>query len=195
MKQLNSHDFEHTYKALGINLDTLGCVMADVEPLEDMKKPIRGTESIYYTSPNPNRKWINGWIAGNVAHVTLLYGLLENAHTWEQHVKAVMDGWVMETVQIDHVGYFESPYPDEEYYCIVAHIKVTPELQEGHDRLQFLPHINTFSSYKPHMTICYIEKNAQKRDDLIKYFNYLWAGKKLRVKPELNLGYLPKGVK
>lgn len=192
MKQLNSHDFEETYKSLGINLNTLGCVMADVEPLEDMKKPIRGTENIYYISKNPERRWIAGWIAGKVAHVTLLYGLLENAHTWKKHIDAVMSGWSLPTVTIDHVGYFDSPYPDEEYYCIVAHIKVTPTLREGHDRLQFLPHVNTFPGYKPHMTICYMRKDPRERDDYIKYFNYKWAGKKLQVKPGLNLGYLPK---
>jgi len=44
------------------------------------------------------------------------------------------------------------------------------------------------------MTICYLDKRQGEkyRDDLIEYFNKCWAGKKLKVKSEINLGYLPK---
>lgn len=192
MKQLNSHDFEGVYKKLKINLDTLGCVMLDVDPLNSMNaNDHEGMEGLYYTK-NSDRKWINGWIAGNVAHITLLYGLLDNAHNWEEHIESVLSLWEMDTVEIDHVDYFDSPYDDEEYYCVVAHIKVTPELMEGHARLEFLPHINTFTGYKPHMTICYIRKDERLRDMYLKQFNDLWKGKNLKVKKEINLGYKPK---
>jgi len=192
MKQLNSHDFEDVYKDLKINLNTLGCVMLDVEPLNSMNaNDHEGMEGLYYTK-NPERKWIQGWIAGSVAHVTLLYGLLDNAHNWEKHISSVLGGWKMDTIEIDHINYFESPYEDEEYYCIVAHIKVTPELMEGHSRLEFLPHINTFTGYKPHMTICYIRKDKKLLDEYLKEFNTLWAGKQLKVKEAINLGYKPK---
>jgi len=189
MKQLNSHNFESVYKALDVNLDILGCVMLDVEPLNNMKSSdIEGL----YTTKNPNRKWIAGWIAGEIAHITLLYGLLDNAHNWENHIKIVLGDWKMNEVEIDHISYFESPYPDEPYYCLVAHIKVTPELMEGHQRLEFLPHVNTFTGYKPHMTICYIKKDEVLRDKYVKKFNELWTSKKLKVKEEINLGYKPK---
>ena len=191
MKQLNSHDFEEVYKNMGINLDTLGCVMVDIEPLDNMWSLEQDGFISLYTSPNLNRKWINGWVVGEVAHITMLYGLLDNAHNWEKPINAVLKGWEMETIEIDHIGYFDSPYPDEDYYCLVAHIKVTDELMEGHQRLEFLPHINTFTGYKPHMTICYIDKNEKTRDTLIEQFNSLWAGKKLKVKNGINLGYLP----
>lgn len=192
MKQLNSHDFEGVYKTLKINLNTLGCVMLDVEPLANMiTNDNEGMEGLYYTK-NPDRKWIDGWIAGDIAHVTLLYGLLDNAHNWEKHISSVLGGWKMDTIEIDHIDYFESPYEDEEYYCIVAHIKVTPELMEGHSRLEFLPHINTFTGYKPHMTICYIRKDKKLLDGYLKEFNALWAGKQLKVKEAINLGYKPK---
>lgn len=184
--------FEETYKKLGVDLDKLGCVMLDIEPLNNMNaNDHEGMEGLYYTK-NPERKWINGWIAGNVAHVTLLYGLLENAHNWEPHIAAVLDGWVLKEVEIENVDYFDSPYSDEEYYCIIAHIKVTEELVEGHQRLEFLPHINTFNGYKPHMTICYIKKDDQLRDKYIKEFNRLWQGKKMKVKQNINLGYKPR---
>lgn len=193
MKQLNSHDFESVYQKLNINLDTLGCVMLDIEPLSNMwSLEYDGSATTLYYAKNKERKWIDGWVVGKVAHITLLYGLLDNAHNWNRHVIKVLDGWEMDEVEIDHVDYFESPYKDEPYYCLVAHIKVDDKLMEGHQRLEFLPHINTFTGYKPHMTICYIRKDEKLRDGLIKYFNECWSGKKMRVKTGINLGYLPK---
>lgn len=192
MEKLNSHMFEDMYKKLQVNLDTLGCVMLDVEPLSNMYSlEYEGAGTALYVTQNKDRKWINGWVVGNVAHITLLYGLLDNAHNWEEYVKAVLNDWKMDTVEIENISYFDSPYSDEEYYCIVAHIKVTNELMEGHQRLEFLPHINTFNGYKPHMTICYIRKDEKLRDDLIEQFNIAWAGKKLKVKQDINLGYKP----
>lgn len=191
MKQLNSHDFENVYKKLDINLDKLGCVMLDLKPLGSMAGSVRSKDDLYY-SKNPSRKWIKGWVVGEVPHITLLYGLLDNAHNWEDHIRAVLDGWEMDTVEIDNIGYFESPYPDENYYCLVAHIKVTTELMEGHNRLEFLPHINTFVGYKPHMTIGYIRKDEDLRDDYLKRLGDFWNGKKLEIEDGLNLGYKPK---
>lgn len=198
MKQLNSHQFKDVYAKLGINLNTLGCVMLDIEPLDNMWSiEWDGAGTALYYAKNKERKWIDGWVVGKVAHITLLYGLLENAHNLEKEISRVLEGWEMETVEIDHISYFDSPYEDEPYYCIVAHIKLTDKLMEGHQRLEMLPHINTFTGYKPHMTICYLAKkedpkvSEQYRDAMIEYFNRLWAGKKLNVKKTINLGYPP----
>lgn len=193
-KQLNSHQFEQVYKDLGIDLDELGCIMADVVPLVSMMDPEEfGDKMDYlYTSKNPKRKWIKGWVVGKTAHITLLYGLLENGHTWKKHVDAVLKDWEMKTVEIDHIDYFDSQYEDEPYYCIVAHIKVSDKLQEANDRLQFLPHINTFAGYKPHMTIAYIEKDKKTLDNCLKWMNKAWKGRRLTVKSKLNYGYEPK---
>lgn len=198
MKEIKSHDFPKVYKKLNINLNTLGCVMLDLEPLDNMWSiEVDGAGTALYYAKNPERKWIDGWVVGKVAHITLLYGLMDNAHNLENEVSTVLSGWQLDEVEIDHVGYFDSPYDDEDYYCIVAHIKVTDDLIEGHQRLELLPHINTFTGYKPHMTICYLAKKEDKeqsekyRDTMIEYFNDLWAGKKLKVKPTINLGYKP----
>ena len=190
MAQLKSHDFPEVYKWLGINLNTLGCVMLDVEPLFNMSLHHQASDLDLYYAKNKERFWIDGWIAGKVAHITLLYGLLETAKNYEPHISKVLEGWEMKVVEIDNVGFFDSPYPDEPYYCIIAHIRVTPELLEGHQRLQFLPHINTFNTYKPHMTICYIskERGEEYRDGLIADFNRRWSGAKLFIKETINLG-------
>jgi len=195
-KQLNSHQFEEVYKDLKIDLDELGCIMANIQPLVSMEEPDEVTEAgitrHLYKSPNPKRKWINGWVVGKTAHVTLLYGLLENGHTWKKQVDTVLKDWEMKTVEIDHIDYFDSQYDDEPYYCVVAHIKVTDKLQEANDRLQFLPHINTFAGYKPHMTICYIKKDKKTLDSFLKWMNRAWKGKRLKVEDKLNYGYAPK---
>lgn len=194
-KQLNSHQFEQVYKDLGVDIDKLGCVMADIVPLVSMADPDEDEwilKKNLYKSNNPQRKWIDGWVVGKTAHITLLYGIMENAHKWKKHIKAVLNNWELKTVEIDEIGYFDSPYDDDPYYCIVAHIKVTDRLLEGHQRLQFLPHINTFSGYKPHMTICYIKKDKEQLDYCLKWMNKAWKGRRLSVKPGINYGYKPE---
>jgi hypothetical protein len=193
VKQLNSHMFEKVYKQLKINIDTLGCIMLDIQPLKNMYTiEADGAGVILYYAKNKERKWIDGWVCGKVAHVTLLYGLIENGHNLEKQISQVLEGWKMNTIEIENIGYFDSPYKDEPYYCIVAHVKITPKLMEGHQRLEFLPHINTFTDYKAHMTICYIKKDKDQLKVNLKWMNKAWAGKKLKVKQGINLGYLPK---
>jgi len=164
--------------------------MLDLEPLNNMYSiEWEGAGCALYYSKNKERFWIDGWIADKQLHTTLLYGLLEEGKSFEPHIEEVLSGWELDEVEIESVGYFDSPYEDEPYYCIIAHIKKTPKLIEGHQRLQFLPHINTFAEYKPHATICYLDKFQGEgyRDRTIEEFSKLWTGKKLKTK-ELNLG-------
>ena len=177
MKQLNSHLFEDVYKKLGIDLDELGCIMLDVEPI----KPMLKEKDLYFTQ-DKKKFWINGWVASKTPHITLLYGLLESGKNYEKYIEAVLKDWKMDSVEVNHVGYFDSPYQDEAYYCIVAHLKITKELLEGHQRLEFLPHINTFTGYLAHFTIAYIRKNENLRDGLISKLNTSLVGKKLNIK-------------
>jgi len=192
MKQLKSHDFKEVYKGLGINLSTLGCVMLNLEPIviKDELMTFPELEASFYYAKDKSRFWIDGWVCGRSPHITLLYGLLETARNYEWHINQVMEGWELPGAEIESIGYFDSPYEDEPYYCIIAHIKVTDKLLEGHQRLEFLPHVNTFAGYKPHMTIVYIEKSFGEvyRDNLIKALNKVWAGKTLEVDNVLNLG-------
>lgn len=182
-KQLNSHQFEQIYNDLKIDLDDLGCVMLDLEPI----KNIYVNEEDLYKTSNEKRFWIDGWVADNAPHVTLLYGLLANGHDWSEYIEKVLKTWDFDGVTIENIGFFDSPYPDEDYYCIVAHLKTSEELLEGHRRLEFLPHINTFTGYKPHMTLCYIKKDKDLRDKLIKKLNSKFRHKEIMIKG-LNLG-------
>jgi 2'-5' RNA ligase len=170
------------YKNLNIDIDKLDCVMLELEPLKNMYNILEenGADCALYHTQNKDRFWINGWVANKTPHITLLYGLLKNS---KDYIDDVLIDWKLKEVEIESIGYFNSPYKDEPYYCIIAHIKKTEKLLEGHQRLEFLPHINTFMGYKPHMTICYLNKNQGEdyRDRMIKDFNNIWAGKKLKV--------------
>lgn len=178
-KQLSAHQFDEVYKDLGYSLDKLGCIMLDLEPLN-----FKVNEDALYYAKDKKRFWINGNVAGKTPHVTLLYGLLRTGEEYRKHVDIVLPtDKLPKEVVIDRVDYFDTPpNVDEDYYCVVAHLKVTPALQEAHDRLQFLPHIDTFTGYKAHFTLCYIKKNERTRNAIVGALNAKYAGKTVRAK-------------
>lgn len=178
MKQLNSHQFEEVYKTLKVNLDTLGCVMLNIEPVE---APFIDDDILYYAK-DKKRFWVNGYVFNKVAHLTLLYGLLKSGKKQKKLVDKVLSDWNIKKVKVENIESFDSPFEDEPYYCIVAMIEVTDDLLEGHQRLEFLPHINTFTGYRPHVTLAYIKKDPKIRRKAIIEFNSLLVGKKLKVK-------------
>ena len=183
-KQLSSHNFKEVYQWLGIDLNKLGCLMLDVKPLPNMYSiSLEGADVALYYAKNKDRFWVDGWVLDKTPHLTLLYGFPTEAKNYKPHIEAVLNGWEMKTVKIADIGYFESPYEDEPYYCLVAHLEVTDELLEGHQRLEFLPHINTFTGYKPHITIAYIDKTQGEnyRNNLIEDFKKLWVGKEMEI--------------
>lgn len=143
-------------ETMGIDISSLGCVMLGVEPinLSDVIDP-----EWAYVSPDPDRFWIDG-ITKNT-HVTLLYGLLQPAHAIESAIDEVLEGWEKpERVEMDMLDVFPSPFEDEPYSCIVAR-QTRPQqaLLEAHQRLSLLPHINTYPTYKAHVTLAYVHRD------------------------------------
>lgn len=183
-KQLSAHQFKEIYSQLDIDLNDLGCVMLDLAPIT----LVDSSNYNFYTSPDESKFWMKGWVAGTTPHVTLLYGLLSPAKDLKKQVRTVLEGWKIEEVFVDDVDFFESPYEDEPYYCIIAKIKPDANLIEGHQRLEFLPHVNTFAGYVPHFTLAYLEKDEAQRDKLIAELRGMLKGKSLKVMPKLNLG-------
>jgi 2'-5' RNA ligase len=181
----NSNNFRGMYAELGINIDKLGCIMLDID---GANIPKHVDESVLYFTSNPDRTWIKGFVAGKVPHVTLLYGLLESGQKNKEYVDQVLNGWSIEAVEVDHVGFFESPYEDDPYYCIIAHLKITDNLLEGHKRLEFLPHINTFPDYKAHITIAYVKKDEAVRDEVINQYNKFFYDNPLMTVKQINYG-------
>jgi len=183
-KQFNSHMFENIYKDLEIDINKLGCVMLDIVPLENI--PVN--EEYLYYARDKSHFWIDGLVVNKVGHITILYGLLKSAVKWAKYVRQVLKGWAVSSIQVEDIGFFESPIKEEPYYCIVAFAKMTDELIEGKQRLELLPHINIFTEYKPHVTLAYIKKDEQARDFVIEYFRVLLNGEIIKLKEELNLG-------
>lgn len=183
-RDLSANDFPHVYASLGINVNKLGVVMADTEPIDVLELVTKGEDDLY-RSADKEKFWIRGDVASTGAHVTLLYGLLQHGTKLKAEINEVLRDWSLDTVTIEKLGIFDSPYDDEPYKCIVAHIKVTPELLEGHARLELLPHINTFLKYRPHVTLAYVKEGAEKR--WLRELGNGLIGKKLAV-TQINLG-------
>ena len=74
-----------------------------------------------------------------------------------------------------------------EYITVVALVQPTPELVVGNGMLRFLPHIDTFIDYKPHITLAYV-KNTAEWQDHVEALNERFAGQKVKVLPGLNYG-------
>lgn len=158
------HKFRHIHDELDIRISDLGCIMLDTDTVpvtEIMSKFKSSPQDDLYVSPRvEERKWINGAVGERSAHVTLLYGLMEKGLTWKRYVDELLDGIDLHDIEIDCIDYFDSPYPDDPYYCIVAKVFVTEELALAHSRLSYLPHINTFPEYNAHVTLAYIKKDV-----------------------------------
>lgn len=184
-RDLSSHDFPHVYAALGIDVNKLGVVMTDVEPIPISELVTKPEPDLYFAA-NPAHFWIRGAVGETGAHVTILYGLLRHATKLKAEIHEVLRGWSMDDVTVEKIGVFQSPLEDEPYECIVAHLKATPELLDGHSRLEFLPHINTFSKYRAHVTLAYVKKGTAKR--WVRELNNVLIGKKLAVTQLINLG-------
>lgn len=183
--QISARDYPDLYDDMEIDPDNLGCIMLDLEPMKVMEY-IEGHEDDLYENP----KWDQGSVpAETVPHVTLLYGLLENGNKWKKKVDMVLKDWSVKSVTVEEVGYFDTP----DSYAIVAHLEKTPELVDGHERLTLLPHINTFSEYKPHMTLAYVKKEADP-ETWVKALNKVYKGKKIKASA-INYGDKPKDTK
>jgi len=145
----NAHQIEHIYEDLGVNLDTLGCVMAKMSSpnlnlLDDW---------LYYTK-NPDRFWINGEV-GASSHITLKYGLLPGVK--KEHVDEVLQGWQLSDIYKKDVLIFDSPYKDEPYKCIVLAME-SSSLYEANRLLNFLPNVSTHKNYVAHLTLAYVKE-------------------------------------
>jgi len=185
MKEIKAHDYKEIYEMLGFNLSKLGCLMLDTEPIKTSYWEFMqdGITAYFpeYRAKNKERFWINGYVADKTPHLTLFYGFLQEAGCYKKHIEILLKDTNITSVKIEDISFFESPYQDEEYYCIVAKIEKTPELLEAHNKMTLLPNIQTFPDYKPHITIAYVIKNELTRDTLIAHLRKELKGKEIKV--------------
>lgn len=148
---MNAYDIRNTLADFGITLGSLGCVMLDVEPMT-----VDLPADWAYTSTDPDLKHVAGLKAAAQSHITLLFGLLENANKIRPYVDNVLEGWQPTAPKIDRIAYFPGA-KGLPYACIIGKIDVTPSLLEAHARLSLLPHIDTHPDYTPHVTLGYVK--------------------------------------
>ncbi len=181
--QVSSQDFPGLYDGTGVDPSDMGCIMLDTELL-DVQSHVEDAANDLVVKEG----WGDGAVAESEAHVTLLYGLLENGNIWKDKVDTVLDGWSADSVTIEEVGYFDLG----ESFAIVAHIEKSPELIDGHERLTLLPHIQTFSEYKPHLTLAYVKHDQATADKWVAALGAQYNGKTLKT-TGINYGDLPDG--
>lgn len=185
MSDLSSYSFPGVYEDLGLNVQKLGCIMLNTEPLT--VSDIISEDHLYYAADPDQYKFVDGIVSERVPHVTILFGLMRSGPEMKKHVDAVLSDWELPALEIEKVDFFESKIPTEPYYCLVAKIKPSPELLEGNARLRLLPHVDTFPEYHPHITLAYIKKDETLRDGYLDLLNTKFAGKTINPK-DLNYG-------
>lgn len=174
MPRLNARLFPEVYESLGLSTDKMGCIMLDLDPIPVTEFVEWGEEDLFYS---PTMKYGQGAVAEQTAHLTLLYGLLEYGSVWKEQVDAVLKGWTPPVVEFENVGHFPGSVEGEDYNVIVGHVRITDAVQEAHDRLSFLPHVDTFPGYKAHVTLAYVKGGDDIRDKWVDALNAEYAGK------------------
>lgn len=182
MAQVSARDIDGLLDGIEIVPEDRGCIMLNTEPLEVTKFMDGATDDLF-----TKEGWGWGVVAETEAHVTLLYGLLENGNIWKENVDKALDGWSLDTVTIDHVDKFDLG----DSYAIVAHIDATPELIDAHERLSLLPNAKTFSEYKPHLTLAYVKHDEAIAAKWIEALGAEYNGATIKT-TGINYGDLPE---
>jgi 2'-5' RNA ligase len=182
-KEVTSYDYPQVYESLGIDTDKLGFVMLDTKPFEVTKYVEGGEDDLFYGEAGSFK---DGAVAEKTAHVTLMFGLMENANDWKKEIGIVLDDWSIRNVEIQEVGYFSND--DSEDVPIVAHVKPTDKLLEGNMRLKLLPHINTFPDYRPHITLAYVKNDPAVVKKWVSTLGKELNGKRVSIDKGINYG-------
>jgi hypothetical protein len=181
--RLNANMFPQVYKDLGVSTYDLGCIMLDVHalPVLDLIPGDNSVDDVYWHPDQEAHPYTGGVPAETAAHCTLLYGLMESGQKWKPQVDAVLNGWEYPRLEIEEVSYFPSNLPDQDYSVIIGKLKVSDELQEGHNRLRLLPHVDTFPEYHPHITLAYVKGGEEIRNKWIDALQVGYKGRKFDV--------------
>jgi hypothetical protein len=113
-------------------------------------------DAVPYVSPDPKKFWVKGLL--DHWHVTVRYGFLSGVSA--NDVDDVLGQFELpEHLSVTDTEIFPSPYPDEQYDCLVARVE-DKKLNDMNQALSVLPNVNTFPEYKAHITIGYFKKGT-----------------------------------
>lgn len=144
------YDFKDVTDSLEVFPAELGVVMLDCSPVENPGIP----KEWEFNSSDPEKWWVKGFV-GDGAHVSLLYGLLVPASEWSNQIETLVGDLPLPTVTLMEATSFAQP--GDLYAAVVMKAVITPELMEFHRRLAYLPHVDTFTPWVPHVTIAYVD--------------------------------------
>lgn len=93
-------------------------------------------------------------------HFTVFYGLTEKGFkTPDIDIQEVLQENLPSTVEVNKITVFDN---DDQYKVIVAELDKTDELQRLYDVFLGLDHYELeFPTYKPHITLCYVDKEVE----------------------------------
>lgn len=181
------YDYPQVAERAGLQLGHFGCIMLDVQPIPIsavLTSAFRDVnlDEIYYHSDHPILRYVKGPVAEDGAHVTLLYGLTPDDNAGiaqKESVDELLSGLDLHSVEIKEVHAFP-PQFGLPYACVVGRLKVTWDLAEANRRLRFLPHVDTFVEYAPHVTLAYVHEDY--RDAVINALHYELVDEKLAAR-------------
>ena len=156
LSEISARDFPGLHDNLGVDEDKLGCIMLDLQPFDVVRHVENGAADLVQAKPG-------GYTMGAVAevqpHVSLLFGLLQNGNAIKTEVDTVLSGWRCDRVALDDIDSFPVE-SGAEAVPIIARV-YDGRLIEAHERLGLLPHVNTFGTYAPHVTLAYVKNDPE----------------------------------
>lgn len=164
MNTPTAYDFPAIYERAGMTgPGDLGCIMLDLEAIPvDMliRRSARPDVRYFWPTDDPQGRlnYAKGPVADHGAHATLLYGLTPDAEAGvrqRQSVDELLADLDLSFVIVQDVSYFPGMF-GLPYGCVIAHV-TSPALIEANRRLRFLPHVDTFVEYRPHVTLAYVQ--------------------------------------
>lgn len=170
----------------GVSVQDLECVMLKILPFTYMERGWGGNlpiQDLFY-GKHPRLQYAQGLVGQRSAHVTLLFGIHPSTG-YVREVAEALEGWTPEPIEFDRITYFPSSVEGQDYNVIIATVVETTNLLEGRERLEQLPHTDTFGVYRPHVTLAYIKGSAD-REEWIRGMDYILDG---RIYPVSEVDY------
>ena len=142
---------------LGYDPDNLGFVGLEME----LPAVYRMELDDEWEYNSPTQTYVKGYSVS--PHITLIYGLLFQAHEHKDWIDGVLSDWHKpNVVLLPGVEAFHGDDGNEEYSAIVLTLDTNDwdlgALKGANDQLRKLPHVNGFPVYRPHVTVGYVKR-------------------------------------
>lgn len=154
MAPMNSSQRAELLKAHGHDLASLKAVMLKTENIR-VSDYIDEPGDLFY-GEGYDLRYCQGAVAEKTAHLTLHQGILPSVSP--SLIDSMLGVYDLSEVRISNIGGWPSA---DGFTTIVAHVcDYDGQLQELHDRLRWLPHIDSFPTFMPHITLAFVRDGA-----------------------------------